>query len=98
MNLPDKLPTLDPNVRGIFDRILATVAEVRKHRRSEEYRREQERLALSEKTRHEARELERKRAEAERLSAQRYAASMSAGFMPVERLPLRESETPKFVR
>jgi uncharacterized protein YaiL (DUF2058 family) len=95
---PDKLPFLDPNVRGIFDRIIVTVAEIRKHRRSEEYRREQERFAISEKTRHDARELERKRQLAEAQNAQRYAAAMQAGFIPVERIPMRESETPKFVR
>ncbi len=95
---PDKLPYLDPNVRGIFDRIIQTVAEVRKHRRSEEYRAEQERFALSEKTRHDARELERKRRLAEEANAKRYAAAQAAGFIPVERIPLRESETPKFVR
>ena len=95
---PDKLPTLDPNVRGIFDRIIVTVAEVRRHRRTEEYRREQERIALSERARHEARELERKRRYAEDLNAQRYAASLQAGFIPVERIPMREAETPKFVR
>lgn len=40
---PDKLPSLDPNVRGIFDRIIATVAEVRKERRTEEWRMEEKR-------------------------------------------------------
>lgn len=38
MDKPDKLPSLDPNVRGIFDLILATVAQVRKERQSREYR------------------------------------------------------------
>lgn len=37
MAKPDKLPSLDPNVRGIFDLILATVARVRKERQSYEY-------------------------------------------------------------
>ncbi len=86
---------MQPNIFGV---IIATVAEIRKHRRSEEYRREQERFAISEKTRHEARELERKRLQAEALAAQRYAASMQAGFIPVERIPMRESTMPKFVR
>ncbi len=34
---PDKLPTLNPNVRGIFDLIIRTVVQVRKERQSHEY-------------------------------------------------------------
>ncbi len=35
---PDKLPYIDPNVRGVFDVIIATVARIRKERQSHEYR------------------------------------------------------------
>ncbi len=40
---PDKLPTLDPNVRGIFDLIVRTVVEIRKERQSQEYRQAEKR-------------------------------------------------------
>lgn len=107
MSKPDKYPYIDPMQPGVFDAILRTVNNLRKERKSETYRLEQQRIAQAEKTRHDARELERKRAEAERITAQRYASAMAAGFIPVERLPLRqepddtvmrESPDPKFVR
>ncbi len=43
MGKPDKLPTLDPNVRGIFDRIVRTVVQIRKERQSQEYRQAEKR-------------------------------------------------------
>jgi len=108
MSKPDKYPyVVDPMQPNVFDAILRAVNDLRKERKSETYRLEQQRIALAEKTRHEARELERKRREAEEINAQRYAAVMAAGFVPVQRLPLRheeepnimrESENPKFVR
>ncbi len=42
-SLPDKLPLLDPNVRGIFDLIVRTVVEIRKERHSQEYRQAEKR-------------------------------------------------------
>lgn len=50
----DKLPTLDPSVRGIFDRILETVAEVRRERKSEVWRLEAQRIEAAEVRRREA--------------------------------------------
>ncbi len=44
---PDKLPTLDPNVRGIFDLIVRTVVEIRKERQTREYREGAERRELA---------------------------------------------------
>ncbi len=43
MAKPDKLPMLDPNVRGIFDLIIRTVVEIRKERHSQEYRQAEKR-------------------------------------------------------
>lgn len=60
MSKPDKLPTLDPNVRGIFDRILATVEQVRKERRSHEYLQQQEREMKAEVMRRTVKELQAK--------------------------------------
>jgi hypothetical protein len=92
MSKPDKLPYIDPMQPNVYGAIIRTVVEVRKQRQSHEYRREQERIALAERARHDAAELERRKAEAERISAQRYAAAMAGGLI------LREAETPKFVR
>jgi hypothetical protein len=78
---PDKLPYIDPMQPNVYGAIIRTVVEVRKLRQSHEYKREQERIALAERTRNEARELERKRLEAEAIAAQRYAAAMQAGFI-----------------
>ncbi|MBA2348783.1 MAG: hypothetical protein H0V81_10860 [Solirubrobacterales bacterium] len=47
MSKPDKLPMLDPNVRGIFDLIVRTVVEIRKERQTREYRDGAERRELS---------------------------------------------------
>ncbi len=43
---PDKLPTLNPNERGIFDLIVRTVAQIRKERQTREYREGVERREL----------------------------------------------------
>ncbi len=44
---PDKLPFIDPNIRGIFDRIICTVVQIRKERQTREYREGAERRELA---------------------------------------------------
>lgn len=105
MSKPDKLPTLDPNVRGIFERIIETVAEVRKRQKSETWRLEQQRLAVADRRRREAMELEAMADEARRISAERAANREPEKYEPVIQyrdekgtLVLKESGIPKFVR
>lgn len=104
----DKLPTLDPCKRGIFDEILAAVAEVRKQRKSETWRLEQQRIEFADKRRREGKEIERKAEEARRVLAEH--AAYKREQPPPEPEPfiqyrdekgtlvLKESGMPKFVR
>ena len=61
---PDKLPTLNPCERGIFDRIIEAVAKERARRRSDEFRKEELRrndqlIALRELRARQAKEAEK---------------------------------------
>lgn len=105
MSKPDKYPYIDPNQRGVFDVIIRTVAEMRKRQKSESWRLEQQRIALSEKTRREARELEARAEEARRISLERAKQRPEPEPQPVIQyrdekgtLVLKESGMPKFVR
>ena len=73
MSKPDKLPTIDPNVRGIYDVLIATAAQVRKDRKSDEYRQAEKRRELAAIARREAQERERQEVEAELFRQQQEA-------------------------
>ena len=74
-SLPDKLPELDPNVRGIFDRIVRTVVEIRKERQSHEYRQAEKRREESTVALRKLKEFDAK-AEAIREEQERRAAQL----------------------
>lgn len=103
MDKPDKLPILDPNVRGIYARLIVAAVEIRKQRKSDEYRHAELRRAAAAKLMREAREIEVQKEEAERTAAERLAEAkkmpLFMAFEPSgEPLTLRDSETLKFVR
>ena len=77
----DKLPYLDPCAPRIFDRIIATVAAVRREQRSEEFRQAEQRHIDSLKTLRELRALEareeaKRREEAAALSRIEFYSTM----------------------
>ncbi len=73
---PDKLPTLDPSKRGIFDLILATVVQIRKERQSHDYREAEKRREEASIALRKLKEFDAK-AEAYRVEQERRAAARS---------------------
>lgn len=82
MSKPDKLPTIDPNVRGIYDVLIATAAQVRKDRETDEYRQAEKRREQAAIALRDLRELERKEVEAELLRQQQEAMVKDPTFIP----------------
>jgi len=82
MDKPDKLPTIDPNVRGIYDKLIAAAAEVRQQRKSDEYRQAEKRRELVAIARREAQERERQEVEAELFRQQQEAMAKDPTFIP----------------
>ena len=82
MSKPDKLPTIDPNVRGIYDLLIATAEQVRKDRKSDEYRQAEKRRELVAIARREAQERERQEVETELLRQQQEAMAKDPTFIP----------------
>ena len=103
MSKPDKYPYIDTMQPNVFDAILRAVNELRKERKSESYLAEQRSIALTEKTRRDARELEARQREVARLAAERSAQLFATKSVPTviqaeDGLILREAARPKFVR
>jgi len=57
---PDKLPTIDPNVRGIYDVLIAAAEQIRKDRRTHEFREAERRIEQQRGDRQKMREREAK--------------------------------------
>ena len=89
MNLPDKLPFIDPNVRGIYDVLIAAAEQIRKDRRTHEFRESEKRMEQARGDRQKMREREAK----ERREEREWEAARLAGLVTVPTfLKLREGQ------
>jgi len=89
MYLPDKLPFIDPNVRGIYDVLIATAERVRQDRRTHEFRESEKRIEQARGDRQKIREREAK----ERREEREWEAARLAGLVTVPTfLKLREGQ------
>lgn len=82
---PDKLPTIDIESRGIFDRIIATAVQVRKDRRSDEYRQLQQRELKAAEALRRLKELEAKAEEDRKREEERHLAATTSFAKVFER-------------
>ena len=89
MPKPDKLPSLDPNVRGIYDVLIAAAEQIRKDRRTNEFREAEKRTEQARGDRQRMRERDAK----ERAEEREWEAARLARLVTVPTfLELREGK------